>query len=559
MLFIALAFFVFLIILIRLYFIQIKATDCFYFNKTACKVNILDEAKKRQIHSLKILAQRGSIFDRNHETLAMSLPVKTLCINPSKLYNNSDKLISIIANDLNISKQKLNSLVSRNKNKKELYIKRHISKELYTQIKKLKNPYIYFINENKRSYLGGEPFSNVIGFTDIDDKGQEGIEFINNEMLSPTNGLKKVKQDNIGRPIETIKITKRSKSGKDISLTIDKRVQIIGYEILRRYIKKFKAESGSIILIESHTGDILSMVNYPSFDPEKRSQFRGKNIKNRAVHDLIEPGSTIKPLIIYTALEREIINKSTVINTDPGVIKLEDKEIKDWKYLGSVTPADIIRLSSNIGAARISSQLSKKQLIDGLNKFGFGQSLFLNLPGSKTGTLPIASELSKSSHMSLGYGYGLSMSLMHLASAYTTLANYGKRVSINYLMNSSKDYDEEAILDNYKSKQVLAMMKEVVHSADGTGRKAEVQGYTVYGKTGTVRQLVDGKYVKNKHNALFIGILGDPEPKYVAAVIVRNPKNREGSGGTHAAPVFSDFMQHSMRILSDQKFVKSND
>ena len=335
-------------------------------------------------------------------------------------------------------------------------------------------------------------------------------------------------------------------------------MQIIGYEILRKYINKFKAESGSIILIESDTGDILSMANYPSFNPEKRSQFKGKNIKNRAVYDLIEPGSTIKPLIIYTALDQNIINESTVIDTAPGVIKLEDKEIKDWKYLGSVSPVDIIRLSSNIGAAKISSKLSKKQLLGGLSKFGFGQSLFINLPGSKTGSLPVVSELSESGHMSLGYGYGLSMSLMHLASAYTTLANYGKRVDIKYLKNSNNGNNKESILDNDKARQVLTMMREVVHSEDGTGRRAAVQGYTVYGKTGTVRQLVNGNYAKNKHNAIFVGILGDPEPKYVAAVIVRDPKNREGSGGIHAAPIFSDFMQHSMRILSDQNYVTRN-
>jgi cell division protein FtsI (penicillin-binding protein 3) len=552
------AFFVFFIILIRLYFIQIEATDCFYFNKETCKENILNEAKKRQIHSIKIAAQRGTIYDRNYNVLAMSLPAKTLCINPSKLYRSSDKSISILANQLNISRNKLNSLVLKNKNKKELYLKRHVPKELYIKIKQLKNPYIYFINENKRSYLGGESFSNILGFTDIDDRGQEGIELIKNETLSPVNGLKKVKQDNIGRPIETIKIIKKSKSGEDILLTIDKRIQIIGYEILRKYINKFKAESGSIILIESDTGDILSMTNYPSFSPEKRNQFKGKNIKNRAVYDLIEPGSTIKPLIIYTALDLKIINKYTVINTAPGVIKLKDREIKDWKYLGSVSPSDIIRLSSNIGAAKISSKLSKKQLLDGLSNFGFGQSLFINLPGSKTGSLPIVSELSESGHMSLGYGYGLSMSLMHLASAYTTLANYGKRVNINYLKNSNNGNDKESILDNDKTKQVLTMMKNVVHSQDGTGRRATVQGYTVYGKTGTVRQLVNGKYATNKHNAIFVGILGDPEPKYVAAVIVRNPKNREGSGGIHAAPIFSDFMQHSMRILSDQDYVTSN-
>tara|TARA_B100001093_G_scaffold501517_1_gene553281 strand:+ start:1163 stop:2785 length:1623 start_codon:yes stop_codon:yes gene_type:complete len=537
--------------------IQINATDCFYFNKGSCKENILKVAQKRQIHSIKLVAQRGSIYDTNNNVLAMSLPIKTLCTNPSRLYQSKEKSILKLSRDLDLSEKKLKQIIEKNKNKKELYLKRHVSKDFYLKIKKLNNPNLYFINENKRSYLGGRPFSNIIGFTNIDDQGQEGIEFISNTILSPQDGLKKVKKDNIGRSIETIGILKKSIPGQDIVLTLDKRIQIIGYETLRKYITKFKAESGSIVLIESNTGDIISMANYPSFSPHTRSEFTGKKIKNRAVYDLIEPGSTVKPLIIYFGLHNDVISESTIINTAPGVIQLEDKEIKDWKYLGKVSPRDIIRLSSNIGAAKISHKLSKKQLIDGLNMLGFGQSLFLNLPGSKTGSLPLPSQLSQSSHMSLGYGYGLSTSLMHLASAYTTLANYGNRIQINYLKNNNKDRKKDNILDRNNSIKVLDMMRDVVHSVDGTGRKAKVEGYTVYGKTGTVRQIVDGKYAKDKHNALFVGILGDPEPKYVAAVIIRGPKNREGSGGFHAAPVFSEFMQHSMRILNDVSYVNN--
>ena len=538
-----------------MYQIQINATDCFYFNKGSCKENIHKVAEKRQVHNVKLIARRGSIHDRNNNILAMSLPIKTLCINPSRLYQSNEKSIRKLSDNLGISEKKLKQIIEKNKNKKEFYLKRHVSKDFYLKIMSLKNPNIYFINENKRSYLGGRSFSNIIGFTNIDDKGQEGIEFVSDKTLSPKDGLKKVKKDNIGRSIETVRILKKPIPGKDIFLTLDKRIQIIGYETLRKYITSFKAESGSIVLIESNTGDIISMTNYPSFNPERRSEFSGKKIKNRAVYDLIEPGSTIKPLIIYSGLNNKVISESTIINTAPGVIQVEDKEIKDWKYLGNVSPRDIIRLSSNIGAAKVSSKLSKKQLIDGLNELGFGQSLFLNLPGSKTGSLPLSSELSNSGHMSIGYGYGLSVSLMHLASAYTTLANYGDRVQINYLKNINKGHKKDTILDRSDSKKVLDMMREVVHSKDGTGRKAKVDGYTVYGKTGTVRQIINGKYAKDKHNALFIGILGDPEPKYVAAIIIRNPKNREGSGGFHAAPVFSEFMQHSMRVLNDTSYV----
>jgi len=547
---------VFLIIIIRLYFLQIESTDCFYFNEDTCKENIIKEASKRQVHLQSITAHRGIIFDRNNNILAMSLPSKTLCINPSKLYKSNNKELFKLSSLLNISHQKLLQVISNHKYKKEYYLKRHIEKELYLEIKNtIKNPFIYFINENKRIYLGGKPFSNIIGFTNIDDQGQEGIEYISNNKLSPMNGLKRVKRDNIGRTIETIEIIKKPSPGEDIILTLDKRLQIIAYEILRKYINKFEADSGSIVLVESSSGNILSMANYPSFDPENRHTFKGNKVKNRVVHDLIEPGSTIKPLIVYAGLENKIIDESSVIDTSPGVINIEGQEIKDWKYLGQVTPRDVIKLSSNIGAAKISRKLSKKELINFLNEIGFGQSLFLNLPGSKNGFLPNISELSDAEHFTLGYGYGLSSSLMHLINAYLILANNGNRIQIKYLKNK-EGYNNEKILNEKNTSIVLEMMKDVVHSNKGTGKKAKVDGYTIYGKTGTVRQIIKGKYSKNRHNALFVGIIGDPSPEYVAAVIIRNPKTGEGSGGRHAAPVFSEFIQHSMRIINDIDYEK---
>ena len=485
----------------------------------------------------------------------MSLPSKTLCINPYMLYkseSNSD--IIKLSNILNISHAHLDKIIYRNKNKKEYFLKRHISTSIYMEVSKLSNSYIYFINENKRSYLGGEAFSNVIGFTDIDDNGQEGIELIKNNTLRPLNGHKKMKMDNIGRPIETMEVTKKSAPGKNLILTLDKKVQIIAYDVLKKYVNKYNAESGSIVLVETSSGDILSMANYPSFDPEKRYTYKGIKIKNRAVHDLIEPGSTIKPFIIYAGLKNKVIDESTVIDTAPGVIKLSDSEIKDWKYLGKVSTGDVIKLSSNIGAAKVSRKLSKKELTSTLDLFGFGQSLFLNLPGSKNGSIPSPNNITDSNHFSIGYGYGLSVSLMHLVSAYTTLANGGSYTQLNYIRNIELDQNKQQVLDRKLSATVLDMLKKVVHSSDGTGKKAQVSGYTVYGKTGTVRKIKDGKYNKNSHNALFVGILGDPSPKYVAAVIIREPKDREGSGGYHAAPVFGEFLQNTVRVLDDVKY-----
>ena len=484
----------------------------------------------------------------------MSLPAKTLCINPNRLFYKDDDLdVQKISNILNIPHDKLRKIINKHKDRKEYYLKRHISKSIYLEISKLTNPNIYFINENKRSYLGGEAFSNIIGFTDIDDNGQEGIELVNDNVLRPTDGNKRVKKDNIGRSIETIEVTNKPSPGKNLILTLDKRIQIIAYDVLKKYIQRYKAESGSIVLVEAKSGNILSMANYPSFDPEKRHTYRGVKIKNRVIYDLIEPGSTIKPFIIYAGLRNKVIDESTIIDTAPGVIKLDDKEIKDWKFLGKVSTSDIIKLSSNIGAAKVSRKLSKKQLTRNLDLFGFGQSLYINLPGSKNGSLPSHNTISDSHHFTIGYGYGLSVSLMHLVNAYTMLANVGSHTQLKYIMNSDLD-DKKQILDRQISNIILDMMREVVHSPDGTGKKASVSGYTVYGKTGTVRKIEHGEYNKNLHNALFIGILGDPKPKYVAAVIIREPKDREGSGGFHAAPVFGEFLQHSMRILDSIEY-----
>ena len=484
----------------------------------------------------------------------MSLPARTLCINPNRLFykdNNVD--LRKLSNILSIPYEKLKKIIYKNKDRKEYYLKRHVSKSVYLEVSKISDPNIYFINENKRSYLGGEAFSNVIGFTDIDDNGQEGIELVNNDVLKPEDGYKKIKKDNIGRSIETIEVTNKPSPGKDLILTLDKRIQIVAYDVLKKYVQKYRAESGSIILVESKSGNILSMTNYPSFDPEKRHTYKGLKLKNRAIHDLIEPGSTIKPFIIYAGLKNKVIDESTIIDTAPGVIKLDNKEIKDWKYLGKVSTSDIIKFSSNIGAAKVSKKLSKKQLISNLDLFGFGQSLFINLPGSKNGSLPSPNSLSESDHFSIGYGYGLSVSLMHLVNAYTILANIGSQTQLKYISNTYPD-DNKQVLDVQISNTILDMMSEVVHSPDGTGKKASVSGYTVYGKTGTVRKIKNGEYNKNLHNALFIGILGDPKPKYVAAVIIREPKDREGSGGFHAAPVFGEFLQHTMRILDSIKY-----
>ncbi|MFL2559920.1 MAG: peptidoglycan D,D-transpeptidase FtsI family protein [Gammaproteobacteria bacterium] len=495
---------------------------------------------------------RGMIYDRNGEILAMSLPKKTLCINAyqvSKIEKKDLKKYYQLNKIINISNGKFLKILKNNKNKKELYLKRKVDDEIAAKISRLKLPHVYFIEEFHRVYLGGNYFSNIIGFTDIDDKGQEGIEYAKNDQLMSIGGLKKVRKDNLGRSIETIELIKKPVPGKNIYLSLDKKVQLIGYNVLKEYVKKDKAESASLVLIKNKTGEIISMVNYPSFNPENRTEMHGVNIKNRAVTESFEPGSTIKPFTIYTALKDEEFNKKSIIDTSPGILKIGKYEIKDHKYLGKLTLAEIIQQSSNVGASLVALKTSKKSMHNTLRELNFGETLYMDLPGEQSGKLDHHSSWDESQHASMGYGYGLSTTLLHLANAYSVLANHGKKIQLTYEKQKPNEIFFDNALNNKLSKEIINMMTMVVETKKGTGKKAKLQKYTVAGKTGTVRINIGGNYKKNRHLALFVGIVPASNPEYVAAVIVRNPREGQTYGGKNAAPIFKKFMDHSLNLL----------
>mgnify|MGYP001250470741 FL=1 len=492
------------------------------------------------------------IYDRNGEILAMSLPKKTLCINAyqvSKIEKKYLKKYYQLNKIINISNDKFLKILKNNKNKKELYLKRKIDDEIAAKISKLKLPHVYFIEEFHRVYLGGNYFSNVIGFTDIDDKGQEGIEYAKNDQLMSIGGLKKVRKDNLGRSIETIELIKKPVPGKNIYLSLDKKVQLIGYNILKEYVKKDKAESASLVLIKNKTGEIISMVNYPSFNPENRTEMHGVNIKNRAVTESFEPGSIIKPFTIYTALKDKVFNKKSIIDTSPGILKIGKYEIKDHKYLGKLTLAEIIQRSSNVGAALVALKTSKRSIHNTLQELNFGETLYMGLPGEQSGKLDHHSLWDETQHASMGYGYGLSTTLLHLANAYSVLANHGEKIQLTYEKQKPNEIFFDNGLNNKLSKEIIDMMMMVVETKKGTGKKAKLQKYTVAGKTGTVRINIGGNYKKNRHLALFVGIVPASNPEYVAAVIVRNPREGQAYGGKNAAPIFKKFMDYSLNLL----------
>ena len=480
----------------------------------------------------------------------MSLPRKTLCINVSrinKLKNNSNINYKDLLKTINISDKKFQKILKKYKNKKEYYLKRKINDDLVEKITKLNLPHVYFIDEYQRVYLGGMYFSNILGFTDIDDNGQSGIEYSKNKELTSESGIKKIRKDNLGRSIELISLVKKPTPGENIYLSIDKRIQFIGFNILKEYTQKFKADSASLVLIKVKTGEILAMANYPSFNPSNRNEMFGPKIQNAVISISFEPGSTIKPFTIYNALLNKTHNDKDIIKTSPGKLQIGNHEIEDYKDLGNLSLEDIIRLSSNIGAAKVSLKNNKKQIYNTLTDFDFGKNLYVNLQGEEQGKLAHYSKWDEAVHATIGYGYGLSTTLLHLANAYTILANHGKKIQLTYEKVKSDDIYFENILDENISKKIISMMQTVVDN--GTAKKARLDKYTVAGKTGTVRIIEDGKYKTNNHLAIFVGITPATNPEYVSAVIVRNPKNGQAAGGKNAAPIFKDFMSHSLNLL----------
>ena len=534
----------------RVILLQGFETDCFYLNNHACKSNLSTHADKRQITYRDIITNRGSIYDANGHILAMSVPKKTLCINFKKIYHpyvnneiNIDPLLKII----NLPKKKFNRLLRKNKDKVEYFLKRKINDDLYNRIVKIKSPYIYFIDEYDRIYLSGEYFSNVIGFTDIDDNGLSGIELAEDNFLKSQKGMKKIRKDNLGRSVELLEIIEESKPGEDIHLSFDKRLQYVGYSILKKHVDLSNADSASLVLIRSQTGEIVTMVNYPSFNPNNRNEFRGEKIKNKVVSSVFEPGSTIKPIIGYAALTSGTVSLIDKINTSNG-LKLYDKSklLTDYKNLGLLTLEGVIQNSSNVGAAMIAKKTKKQKIYDTLTEFNIGSDLYVDFPSIQNGNIKDVKNWDDALHGTVGYGYGFSTTLLHLANAYNIIANHGRRIQLSYRKSDNVIIGEQ-VLQKQSSKEILKMMRKAVEQ--GTGKNARIQNYSVAGKTGTVRLRMNGKYSETNHNAIFIGIAPASKPEYVAAVIVRNPQNRPVSGGKNAAPIFSEFMSYSLNLL----------
>jgi len=485
---------------------------------------------------------RGKIYDRNHKLLAVSSP--TYDVGLVITNNITNENIRDIATTLKINEKNLQQKI-KNKNKGFIYIKRSVSPESAKKISELKIAGLNLDKQYRRFYPNRESAAHIIGKTNLDGIGNEGLEKQWDSILTGEKGHKKVVIDGGRRIIDDLHDFKLPKNGSDIFTTIDSRLQHTAYESLKKYIERYEARSGSAVLVDAKNGDILVMANYPSYNPNA-SVTNLDAMRNRSVTDTFEPGSTLKPISIAYALEKKKVGTNEIINTNNGLLKVGRTFIRDDHPENELTIKDVIKTSSNVGASIIGTRLTPKELWGAYDKLGFGKKIHSQIPGEVSGKLRTYISWRDIDHSRMPYGYGLSVNLLQLTQAYTIFANDGVVLKPRLYANEEIKVGEKVISPNV-SKKMRTFMQAVVEEDGGTGGKAKIPGYTVAGKTGTAKKVINGQYV-NQYVASFVGMAPSINPKFILAVMIDDPSKDSYYGGTVAAPVFKDIMKDALKL-----------
>jgi cell division protein FtsI (penicillin-binding protein 3) len=431
--------------------------------------------------------------------------------------------------------------------KEFVYLKRHVPPELAAEVMALKIPGISLQREYRRYYPDGEAAAHVVGFTNVDDVGQEGMELAYNELLRGRNGAKWVIKDRFGRVVENVRSIREPSPGGDLMLSIDRRLQYLAYRELKAAVQMHHARSASAVVLNARTGEVLAMVNQPSYNPNNRGSLRGARFRNRAVTDVFEPGSTIKPITVAAALESGAYRPDSVIDTSPGYFRVGSNTIRDAANYGAIDVTTVIQKSSNVGASKIALSIKPKQLWNMFARVGFGATTNSRFPGEVTGLLTDYGRWGDIERATLSFGYGVSVTALQLAQAYMVLADKGRVKDVSFTPIDVPQITGQA-LNERTATQVMRMMEAVV-SDKGTGTLAHVQGYRVAGKTGTVQLSGVGGYSDEHYISLFAGIAPASDPSLVMVVVITEPQGAEYYGGRVAAPVFSKVMAGSLRLL----------
>jgi len=505
------------------------------------------QGNARSVRIIDIPAYRGMITDRNGDPLAVSTPVKSVWVNPQE-FSPNQKQIKKLTKVLDITSKQLLSKIKQLKSREFAYLIRQIPPALASQIAALKIPGVNFQQEFKRYYPEAESMAHVVGFTNVDDRGLEGIELVYQDWLMGIEGKKRVLRDRIGRIIEELGIIKEPRPGNELALSIDRRRQYYAYSELNKTIKEFSAKAGTVVIIDSTTGEVLTMVNSPSYNPNFRSHYDGERYRNRAATDIFEPGSVIKPFSIASALETGLFTPDTIIDTNPSWMMVNGQLVRDMRNYGVLDVVGILQHSSNVGITKLVLASPPEQLIHLLQNCGFGQRTESTYPGESNGSLVHVNDANSFVLATLGFGYGISVTALQLAKAYLIFANQGKLIPIT-LLKSDPPNRYHQVIQSKTAHQVLMMM-EAVASKGGTGRFALIPGYRVAGKTGTSRIAGKKGYEADRHIACFVGITPVPNPRFVVAVVIYEPRKRSYYGSRVAAPLFAKVMKRALDLYN---------
>ncbi|MCF8170280.1 MAG: penicillin-binding protein 2 [Methylotenera sp.] len=497
---------------------------------------------------LDIPANRGRILDRNGLILASSVPMPSIWASPEEMQANASQLKNL-SQLLNMPLPELKKKISDTR-RKHVWLRRQVDENTGKKIKELGIHGIYTTMEYKRMYPQGEAAAHVVGFTNVENTGQEGVELTFNTHLGGKNGTRRVIKNGQGHVVEGIGELVPPIEGKDLQLSIDSKVQYFAYQRLREAVLQNKASAGSVVVLDAQSGDVLALANYPSYMPDKRSNLSGAQLRNRALTDTFEPGSTMKPLIVGLAMEKGLVKPETVIDTAPGKVSMYGMTVSDAHPHDTLSVSEVIQKSSNIGTVKIAMKMPAKDMWEMYTQVGFGQKPQVPFPGAVAGRLRPYKNWRPMEQATMSYGYGLSTSLFQLAQAYTMLARDGEMAPVSLLKYQDKVSGVRVMSAKHAS-QVRTML-HLVTGPGGTAPKAQTMGYSVGGKTGTAHKLDGKKYAEKKYRGFFVGMAPIDNPRIVVAVMIDEPTGGLYFGGDVAAPVFSQTVQQTLRMLEVQ-------
>jgi cell division protein FtsI (penicillin-binding protein 3) len=513
-----------------------------------CVVNkkfLRAQGDARAVRTEPVVAHRGMIKDRNGEALAVSTPVVSIWVNP--LAAKDDNLdVPALAKALGMDPRELGERISKNASKQFLYLKRHLAPAEANPVLAQDFPDVYGLTEYQRFYPEGEVTAHVIGFTNLDDAGEEGIELGLDKTLRGVPGEEQVIRDLKGNKIKDVALLKPARPGKDVELSFDSRAQYMAYRELAAAVDQQGAKAGSIVAIDVTTGEVLAMVNLPSYNPNNRVNLQLDDMRNRAAIDMFEPGSVMKPFTISCALEAGKVTPDTKFDTSPGTYQVLNKTVKDTHNYGVLDLGGIITKSSNVGATKVGQLLEPSVLPHFFQRFGFGSVTESGFPGESRGRLQTADHWHPVELATMAYGYGETVTVLQLTHAYATLGAGGIERPVS-MVKVHGPVDGKRILDEKVVQQLMPMMESVV-TADGTALRAAVPGYRVAGKTGTAHKAAGGGY-SDKYMSLFVGLAPASHPRVAMAVVIDSPSKGSYYGGMVAAPVFSRVMAEMLRLM----------